>query len=132
MKFYYFSHQADDNKKGSDKEFIGTVRIEKLENAPEPPHLRAVFVMFEPGSYTKLHHHTGDQLLYVTEGKGFIEFANGEEVLLKPGARVIIPAGTLHRHGANPATRLVHLAVTLGETFWWTADDGKIDTFRTI
>jgi len=125
MKFYHIPYRADESKIGSDDNFIGTVRLEKLDNAPESPNLRAVFVTFEPGSYTKLHHHTGDQLLYVTEGEGFIEFENGEEIRLKPETRVIIPAGTLHRHGANPGTRFVHLAVTVGKTFWWSMDQGR-------
>lgn len=125
MKFYHFPNQAEDHEIGIPEKFVGEARLEKLIGSPKSPQLRAIIVEFEPNSYTKLHHHTGDQLLYVTEGEGFVEFENGEEVRLEPEARVIIPAGTLHRHGASPEKNLVHLAVTLGETFWWSADRGR-------
>ncbi len=109
-------------EQGSQNNFIGKVLLEKLTRGPKSPQMRAVFVEFGPGAYTKLHHHTGDQVLYVTEGEGFIESADGKKQTLRPGVRVVIPAGQLHRHGATANNKLVHLAVTIGRTCWWTAD----------
>ena len=127
MKYFFFKHRSKDYQVGPSEKFIGTVNLEKLNDAPESPGLRAVFVEFKPGSYTKLHHHSGDQLLYAVQGQGFVEFDDGEEIRLEPGVRVIIPAGQLHRHGAASGTEenFVHLAVTQGGTSWWKADPGR-------
>jgi quercetin dioxygenase-like cupin family protein len=127
MSYYHFPEQSKKYRAGNCDNFIGTVKIEKLENSPpESPSQRAVFVEFAPNSYTKLHHHTGDQILYVVKGEGFVQFADGDEILLTIGSRVIIPAGTLHRHGSYPVKgkEFVHLAITKGETHWWTTDPG--------
>ncbi len=127
MKYYHFKNRSERYEVGSRDKFVGTVHLEKFDDAPQSPELRAVFVDFKLGSYTKLHHHSGDQLLYVVQGQGFIEFEDGREIRLEPEVRVIIPAGVLHRHGADAEAEenLVHLAVTQGETFWWTADPGR-------
>jgi quercetin dioxygenase-like cupin family protein len=102
--------------------FHGTVLREQLEEGADSPEFRGAFVRFRAGAHTKLHHHTGWQLLYVTEGTGFIESSAGKRCELEPGARALIPPGELHRHGANKDGDFVHLAVTVGETHWWHAD----------
>lgn len=96
----------------------GEGRLEDLPNAPESPNMRAIFVEFQRGAYTKWHRHEGTQLLYGTEGTGFVEFQGVPDLDIAPGTRVLVPAGVWHRHGAKPKERFVHLAVTVGETHW--------------
>ena len=81
------------------------------------PQIRATFVEFAGGAYTKLPHHLGGQILYAIEGEGFVEFYDGKIEKLITGSRVIVQAGVIHRHGTKGKYRK-HLAVTVGETFW--------------
>ena len=99
----------------------GDARLEKLPNAPASPNMRATFVRFEAGAYTKWHWHEGTQLLYGTEGKGFVELEGMKgmrDFEIDKGTRVFIPPGVWHRHGATREGRFMHLAVTTGRTHW--------------
>jgi len=91
--------------------------IEVLEHAPNSPNLRAAYVKFVNGAHTKWHYHTGEQMLLATQGTGFVEFQGLPDIRLQQGDRVFIPAGVWHRHGAA-GEKLIHLAVTTGETIW--------------
>jgi quercetin dioxygenase-like cupin family protein len=102
--------------------FHGVVLREELSERSTPVGLHCSFVRFKKGAFTKLHHHTGGQVLYVTHGEGFVEFSDGAVYDLRPGTRVVIPPGELHRHGATLHDELEHLVVTAGETVWWDAD----------
>ncbi len=101
------------------------VMREMFPDGSKSPHLRCSFICFEDGAYTKLHHHTGGQVLYVVRGNGFVEFADGKYQELEKGIRVVIPPGELHRHGANPEKELEHLVITVGKTCFWEADPGR-------
>jgi quercetin dioxygenase-like cupin family protein len=92
--------------------------LEEFENPPPPQSVRAIFVKFTKGAYTKWHTHSGDQLLYGIRGKGFVEMEGTQTIKLKKGDRVIISGGVRHRHGARKEKSFVHLAVTTGETDW--------------
>jgi len=107
------------------RNFHGSVLLEDLPDAPASPHLRCAFVRFERGARTKLHYHTGGQVLWVTEGEGFVEFSDGVTHELSADTRVVIPPGELHRHGAKAGADCEHLATTAGETVWWSADPEK-------
>ena len=95
--------------------------IEEANQGPTSPALRAEFVKFVDGAYTKWHYHTGEQMLLSAAGEGFVEYQDRPEVTIREGTRVFIPPGVWHRHGAVPKSTLVHLAVTYGTTCW--ADD---------
>ena len=102
--------------------YHGVVLAEDLSEEPTTAGLRSSFIQFQKGAFTKLHYHTGGQVLYVTAGEGFVEFSDGQVYDLKPGTRVIVPPGELHRHGATKDADLEHLAITAGESIWWEAD----------
>lgn len=97
--------------------------MEELERGPASPHLRATYVEFVHGAHTKWHYHNGEQLLLVTQGKGFVEFQNDSILEIREGDRMFIPTGLWHRHGAGEGEAMVHLAVTTGETKWSKDDD---------
>lgn len=99
-------------------QMCGDGRIEDLDHAPRPPHLRAAYVKFVNGAHTKWHYHSGEQLLLATEGKGFVEFQGSPILEIHEGDRVFIPTGVWHRHGAVEGGTVVHLAVTCGKTEW--------------
>src|SRR5260370_38318666 len=56
--------------KGPSDYFTGTVRIDPLFEATEPPRVRGASVTFEPGSRTAWHTHPLRQTLIVTPGPG--------------------------------------------------------------
>jgi quercetin dioxygenase-like cupin family protein len=107
----------------------GEGKIEKLENAPKPPYMRAHYVRFLNGAHTKWHFHSGEQLLLATEGIGLVEFQNLPEVTLEKGDRIIIPAGDLHRHGAQKKGNFIHLAVTCGYISWSEDDPCTVQSY---
>jgi len=92
--------------------------IEDLQDSPKSPSLRAIYVKFNIGAYTKWHYHTGDQMLLGKRGEGFVEIQGRQSYTLKKNDRIIIPAGVWHRHGAVIGKKLIHLAVTIGRTIW--------------
>ncbi len=69
-------------------------------------------VSFSAGSRNKFHKHSGDQILIVTEGVGTVA-TDDEEVEVKVGDVVIIPAGENHWHGAPGDTAMAHITVTV-------------------
>jgi quercetin dioxygenase-like cupin family protein len=106
----------------------GEGRLCDLANVPASPNMRAIFVEFQPGAYTKSHWHEGTQFLYGTEGTGFVELEGVDDLEITEGTRVLILAGVWYRHGATPEECLVHLAVTVGKTHW--EYDSECDKYR--
>tara|TARA_B100000315_G_C14030259_1_gene342879 strand:- start:50 stop:418 length:369 start_codon:yes stop_codon:yes gene_type:complete len=69
-------------------------------------------VSFSPGSRTKSHTHSFDQILVITEGNGKV--ATDDEVLpVTLGDMVLIPALENHWHGAPDATSMAHITITV-------------------
>lgn len=82
-------------------------------------------VHFEQGARTKLHQHSGSQVLIATAGSGSLEvfrrLGAGSKsfciekiglVRLEPGDVVYIPAGELHTHGStDDTTEFAHIAI---------------------
>jgi len=100
----------------------GDGQIEDLPGMHSHPFMRALYVRFKKGAYTKWHCHTGEQILIAIEGKGFVEFEGQPDIQIAVGDRVYVPAGLWHRHGALEGETLVHLAITTGDTQWRTDD----------
>lgn len=67
-------------------------------------------VSFAAGARNKLHRHTSDQLLIVTEGTGVVA-TEGEERTVSAGDMILIPAGENHWHGAPGATPMAHITI---------------------
>ena len=69
-------------------------------------------VSFDAGSRNKFHKHSGDQILIITEGTGTVADDN-EELVVKEGDVVLIPAGENHWHGAPGSTSMAHITITV-------------------
>ena len=68
-------------------------------------------VAFDAGSRNKVHKHSGDQILVITEGTGKVATDN-EELTVTEGDVVLIPAGENHWHGAPDDTSMAHITIT--------------------
>jgi 4-carboxymuconolactone decarboxylase len=73
------------------------------------------YVHFPAGVRNKLHVHSHDQILIVTEGIGTIA-TEGEENAITVGDIVVIPAGEKHWHGANKDSAMTHITITSPDT----------------
>lgn len=98
--------------------FCGVGAMEDPPIGPDKPFLRATFVKFTDGGCTRWHYHTGEQMLLAVEGSGFLQLEDQQPRPLNEGDRTFIPAGMWHRHGAIKGSKLIHLAVTYGDTEW--------------
>ncbi len=80
------------------------------ENSPS-----IVYVSFPKGVRNKLHTHTNDQILIVTEGKGLIATESDRQEII-PGDVVVIPASEKHWHGATDDSGMTHIAISAANT----------------
>jgi quercetin dioxygenase-like cupin family protein len=97
--------------KGPAEYFTGTVRIDRLFQAPEPARAAGASVTFEPGARTAWHTHPLGQTLVVIAGCGRAQRWGGPIEEIRPGDVIWFPPGEKHWHGAGPATALTHLAI---------------------
>ena len=107
---------------GSADYFSGTVRIDPLNQPPDPARVVAVSVTFEPGARTAWHTHPLGQTLIVTAGCGLAQRWDGPIEQIRPGDVVWFPPGEKHWHGASGTTAMTHLAVQEhldGKTVEW-------------
>ncbi|HUG55832.1 MAG TPA: cupin domain-containing protein [Candidatus Limnocylindrales bacterium] len=101
---------ADGRRRSAAEIFIGEVWTQGVIGE-ESPHLRVSEVHFRDGATNRLHTHTTDQLLIVTEGKGYVG-TEGERFEIEAGDVAYIPAGERHWHGARPGEDMTHWAIT--------------------
>lgn len=91
--------------------FTGTVRIERLLDAPEPARVAGARVTFEPGARTAWHTHPLGQTLIVTDGCGWAQRWGGPVEEIRPGDVIWFEPGEKHWHGAMPTVAMTHLAI---------------------
>jgi len=110
------------------------MRVDNLQVAPDPlglffgkverqnlvekgtAGLVVAMVKFEPGAGNRMHAHTGEQVLVVTEGKGVVA-TEKEQQIVTAGTVVYIPANEMHWHGATGDSAFAHLSIqTPGDT----------------
>ncbi len=104
--------------KGDPEHFTGSVRMDPLNNAPEPARVTLAAVTFEPGARSNWHTHPVGQTLVVIAGAGRVQKWGESIVEIHPGDVVWAPPGEKHWHGAAPATAVTHIAIQ-------EAQDGK-------
>lgn len=73
------------------------------------------FVSFSEGVHNKFHKHSQDQILIVTQGRGFVATKN-ERYEVKEGDIIWTPAGEVHQHGALPGHTFTHISITKSNT----------------
>ena len=78
--------------------------------------LVVALIKFAPGAGNKMHSHTGEQVLIITEGKGVVA-TDTERHIVTPGMVVYIPKNQRHSHGATKDSAFAHFSIqTPGET----------------
>jgi quercetin dioxygenase-like cupin family protein len=90
--------------------FVGEVVRQGLVTDDDAELLRVTAVTFRHGARNKLHRHTCDQVLVVTDGRGIVA-TEAEELHVGPGEVILIPAGEPHWHGAEPDADFTHLSI---------------------
>jgi quercetin dioxygenase-like cupin family protein len=89
----------------------GTVTRQPLLTSEMSQNFNLGIVHFAAGARNKMHTHTSDQVLFVTEGTGVIATETTEEVITV-GDVVHIPAEEKHWHGATAHSSFAHIALT--------------------
>ena len=97
--------------KGPADWFTGTVRIDPLNNPPEPARVAMAHVTFEPGARTAWHTHPLGQTLIVTSGLGWVQREGGPIEEIRPGDVVWFEPSEKHWHGASPKAAMSHIAI---------------------
>jgi quercetin dioxygenase-like cupin family protein len=97
--------------KGPTDWFTGAVRIDPLNNPPEPARVGMAMVTFEPGARTAWHTHPLGQTLMVTSGCGWVQRKGGPIEEIRPGDVVWFEPGEKHWHGATATTSMSHIAI---------------------
>ncbi len=98
-------------KERSSSLFKGRVTVQPVLDA-DSSDLRTNIINFDKGAVNVFHVHDVDQVLYVTKGEGIIA-TEKEEIRIKPGDFVVIPAGEKHWHGATPDSDFAHIAIAI-------------------
>src|SRR5689334_20493803 len=97
--------------KGPAEYFTGTVRIDPLNNPPDPTRAGMNLVTFEVGARTAWHTHPLGQTLIVTAGCGWVQREGGPIEDIRPGDVVWFAPDEKHWHGATPTTAMSHIAI---------------------
>src|SRR6476620_7543165 len=99
------------SEKGPAKDFTGSVRLDPLNQAPDPARVNCASVTFEPGARTAWHTHPLGQTLVVIAGCGRAQRWGGPIEEIRPGDVIWIPPDEKHWHGAAPTTAMKHIAI---------------------
>jgi len=123
--------------------FIGKPGLTEISTHLKAKESKIYLVKFPNGARTKLHSHTGGQLLIVTKGKGSLELfkkigkgnskfkiKKQEKTKLKSGSIAYIPPKILHTHGSVKKNQLFsHIAInffpqknSVPKTTWYESD----------
>jgi quercetin dioxygenase-like cupin family protein len=88
--------------------FTGGVRVHSISKALGTEQLQINVVFFEPGA--RAHSHEQDQVLYfVTDGIYALD--GGDDQPIAAGEFVLLPAGSVHMHGAKESAPASHLSL---------------------
>lgn len=90
--------------------FKGRVLTQRVIDDETSDQHRLLEVRFTNGARTKLHTHTTDQVLVITEGHGVVG-TRDDRYDVGAGDVVFIPATEPHFHGAREGADMTHLSV---------------------
>lgn len=91
--------------------FVGPVERQAFVGEDDSAQLRVNVVTFKSGAVNKLHSHSFDQVLVITEGDGIVQVEGQPERRVAVGDVIFVPAGERHWHGAAPGKTMAHLTV---------------------
>lgn len=94
--------------------FTGTV-FRQTPFPDEESDLSVNYIYFKDGVHNKMHIHSNDQILIVTEGKGIVA-TEDEQIYIEEGDVIHVPAGEPHWHGAASGEDFTHISITRSET----------------
>jgi quercetin dioxygenase-like cupin family protein len=114
--------RKEPTSKGTPDRFIGDVWVDRLAGGQQNEHIRVNIVRFAPGARNAWHAHALGQTLYVTEGVGRVQQADGEIREIREGDIVYTAPGEWHWHGASPDRFMTHLAM------WEAPADGSAES----
>jgi len=129
-------------KKVKNDYFTGLVTLREISRITKPTEHDIFHVTFKKSARTKLHFHTGGQMLIVTRGNGSLiyykkdsrgiskfKISKTKMINLVSGDVVYIPPKTLHTHGSMKKNSVFsHLAVNFyannrkAVTVWYESD----------
>ncbi len=95
--------------------FTGTIVRQSPVKDSEGSDLSIDYISFKKGVHNKFHKHENDQVLIVTQGKGFVETKN-KKSKVKKGDIIWTKKGEIHRHGAVPGSSFTHISITRSGT----------------
>ena len=76
-------------------------------------------VNFQPCARTNWHKHEDGQLLQVMAGSGWLQNQGQKPIRISAGDIIWCPPGTIHWHGADDGSFMIHAAVTHGKIAWY-------------
>jgi len=137
-------------KKVKNDYFTGLVTLREISRITKPTEHDIFHVTFKKSARTKLHFHTGGQMLIVTRGNGSLiyykkdsrgiskfKISKTKMINLVSGDVVYIPPKTLHTHGSMKKNSVFsHLAVNFyannrkAVTVWYESDLRSIVTSK--
>ena len=91
--------------------FTGEVSRQPILTPEMSQHFNLGIVNFPAGVRNKMHTHSSDQVLFVTEGTGIIATETTQQEITV-GDVVHIPAEEKHWHGATAHSHFSHIALT--------------------
>lgn len=91
--------------------FTGKSYVKSFFSPTEKNPMSVDNVTFEPGCRNNWHIHSSEQILLVTDGKGWYQEEGKEPQPLLPGDVVIVRPGVKHWHGAAHDSWFSHLSV---------------------
>ena len=112
---------------------IGRIHLNRLSENLSTKEFKSYFIKFEKGARSKVHLHDSDQIIIGMSGTGQLVIFSKintdqkntaleieKSLKLKEGEAVLIPAGTLHWHGATESQNSSQLSfMKNGNTFWF-------------
>ena len=136
-------YSSGDQRKINPNWFTEKVHMKDISSKIKSKEQGIYHVYFQNGAKTKIHFHSGNQVLIATRGMGSLEifrrFGTGksnfkikriEKIPLREGDVVYIPAKTLHTHGSiNKKKIFSHIAINIlpsknsdYKTIWFESD----------
>ena len=106
--------------------FVGDAELKRMLLEPN---IKVLHVTFEAGGRTNWHTHSDSQLIVIVEGTCWAQRKDGVKEELNVGDVALFEAGEVHWHGASNSSKMIHMAINLGQTTDWDFDPVSDDDY---